>query len=184
MSLTTFILKITVMGGDMQSIGQSSSAEMNIVGILDWEACYLLTWWYFAAHYQYLSFLHHLESVIIASQNKKEWFLLWDDFLLNTKVHHSFSCTYLQKFIGAELSVILSGIASSYLKKCEQWQWPLHEVVEYRRRKQKLRLHPFTPAISGARKIIFSLFVVSASASVQLLSFMFSKIKYILDYFA
>lgn len=184
MSLTTLILKITVMDGDMQSIGQSISAEMNIVGILDWEAYYLLTWRYFAAHYQYLSFLYHLESVILASQNKKEWFLLWDDSLLNTKAHHSFSCTYPHKFIGAELSEILSGIASSYLKKCEQQQWPLLEVVEYRSRKQKLRLHPFTTAISGARKITFSLFVVSASANVQLLSFMFSKISYILDYFA
>lgn len=68
------VTKKPVMDGDMQSIGQSSSAEVDIVGILDWEACYQLTWWYFAAHYQYSPLLHHLESVIIANQNKKREF--------------------------------------------------------------------------------------------------------------
>lgn len=150
------VSKKPVMDGDMQSIGQSSSAEVDIVGILDWEICYQLTWWYFAAHYQCLPLLHHLDSVIIANQNEKEGFLRWNDCLSNQKACHSFSCTYLQKFIGADLSEILSGITSSYLKKCEQWQWLLHAVVEYSSRKKKLRLHPSRPAISGATKISFS----------------------------
>lgn len=103
----------------MQSIGQSSSAEVNIVAILDWEAFYQLTWWYFAAHYQYLLLLHHLKSIITANQKKMRGFFLWDDSLSNQKALHSFSCTYLQKFIGADLSKILSGTTSFYLKNAK-----------------------------------------------------------------
>lgn len=93
-----------------------------------------------------------LESVIIANQNNRESFHLWDDFLSTQKACHSCSCTYLQRFIGADLSEILSDITLSYLKKCEQWQWPLCAVVGYSTRKQKLRLHHSTQ-ISGTRTV-------------------------------
>lgn len=77
------------MDGDMQSIGQSSSAEVDIVGILDWEACYQLTWWYFAAYYQYLPLLHHLESVIIANQKRRVFFCEMTAFQTKKHVTHS-----------------------------------------------------------------------------------------------
>lgn len=163
----------------MQSIGQSSSAEVNIVGIL--RSLLPADMMIFCCPLPVFapSASPASESLIIENQNKKEVFLLWDDFLSNQKACHSFSCTYLWKFIDAELSEILSSITLSYLKKCEQWQWPLLAVVEHSSRKQKLRLHPSTPTISGARKTSCSLFLVSASASVKLLSFMFSKIRYL-----
>lgn len=86
----------------MQSIGQSSSAEVNTVGILDWEAHYQLTRWHFAAQYLLPIFAPSAsppsESVIVANQNKKEGFLLWDDFLSNQK-----STPLIQQYLSAEV---------------------------------------------------------------------------------